>query len=327
MRGSFFILSALFFIGCSQKQYFTPKEVRSASAIKSSDTIKFFSRDGATLESGVALTPKRKLNLRLREGELFLNETKGGVVIATKTKRASIIRGNRREDITLPKPLLAGVIVDDKLIYVLKDNSFGVYNLATKSIQFNDTSQVIYSIDTRVANPIIIDNLAVIPLLNGKVVVFNLDTNRVIQKILISADSALNNVIFLKRFGQDTFIASTPHKIVSIKNRRRNEIKEEISEVKIDGSDIFIFLKDGRVLRADSRLRVQDEKKFKFAHFVVGTTHKNRVYALEKQGYLIVTNRNFTNTNVYKFPEVEWHSFVSGNRIYYDNNIIDLDSI
>ena len=60
---------------------------------------------------------------------------------------------------------------------------------------------------------------------------------------------------------------------------------------------------------------------------MVGTTHKNRVYALEKQGYLIVTNRNFTNTNVYKFPEVEWHSFVSGNRIYYDNNIIDLDSI
>jgi len=32
--------------------------------------------------------------------------------------------------------------------------------------------------------------------------------------------------------------------------------------------------------------------------FVVGTIYKNRVYALEKQGYLIVTNRNFTKTDV-----------------------------
>ncbi len=50
-------------------------------------------------------------------------------------------------------------------------------------------------------------------------------------------------------------------------------------------------------------LRVQDEKKFKFAHFVVGTIYKNRVYALEKQGYLIVTNRNFTKTDVYNYQK------------------------
>ncbi len=54
----------------------------------------------------------------------------------------------------------------------LKDNTFGVYNLDSKSIEFNDKSQVVNSIDTRVANPILVDNIVVIPLLNGKLIIF-----------------------------------------------------------------------------------------------------------------------------------------------------------
>ncbi len=92
----------------------------------------------------------------------------------------------------------------------------------------------------------------------------------------------------------------------------------------VDGSNILIFLKDGRILRTDTMLRVQDEKKFKFAHFVAGTLHGNRLFALEKQGYLIVTNRNFTKTDVYRVPEIDSSSFVSGKRIYYNGNILEL---
>lgn len=327
MKNSLLIISALlFFLGCSSKEYYTPKESFSGSALKNSDTITFFSRDGATLESGLVLIPKGRLNLNLKEGELFINRTPYGIILATKSKRVTVVRGKSRLDITLPKPLLAGTLIGDKLIYVLKDNSFGVYDLKDRDILFNDTSQVTYSIDTRVANPILVDNLVIIPLLNGKLIVFNIRANRVIKEVLVSVNGVLNNIIFLKRF-KDVVIASTPHKIVTIGDRGRKEIEEEISEVTLNGDNIFIFLKDGRVLRADSMLRVQDEKKFKFAHFVVGTLHNSRVFALEKQGYLIVTNKNFTDTKVYKFDEVEGHSFVSGGKIYYDNNIINLDRI
>jgi hypothetical protein len=327
MKNSLLLISALLFFGCSSKEYYTPKESFSASALKNSDTISFFSRDGATLESGLVLIPKGRLNLNLKDGELFINNTPYGTIVATKSKRATIIRGRSRLDITLPKPLLAGTLIGDKLVYVLKDNSFGVYDLKSRSVLFNDISQVTYSIDTRVANPILVDNLVIIPLLNGKIVVFNMRANRVVKEILISVNGVLNNIIFLKRL-KDALVVATPHKIVTISSKGRREIEDEISEVALNGNEIFIFLKDGRVLRADKMLRVQDEKKFKFAHFVVGTLRNNRVYALEKQGYLIVTNRNFTSTKVYKFDdEVEGHSFVSDGKIYYDDNIINLDSI
>ncbi len=99
------------------------------------------------------------------------------------------MRGSRREEITLPNPLLAGTLVKDRLIYLLKDNSYGVYNLRSREIEFNDKSQIIYSIDGRVANPILVDNYIVIPLLNGKLVIFDLKSNRVIKHVLVSSNS------------------------------------------------------------------------------------------------------------------------------------------
>jgi hypothetical protein len=325
-RASLLLIASILFFGCSQKQYYNPDTTKSASVTKSSNYIKFFSRDGATLDNGVALSPKNRFDLNLKDGQFFINRTPYGVIVATKGRDVTILRGKLELNITLPKPLIAGTIIKNKLIYVLKDNSFGVYNLDSKSIEFNDKSQVVNSIDTRVANPILVDNIVVIPLLNGKLIIFDARANRYVKEILVGANSILNNIIFLKKIG-DTLVVSTPHKVVTISNRGKQELEEEVSEVAINGQDIFIFLKDGRVLRADAMLRVQDEKKFKFAHFVVGAIYKNRVYALEKQGYLIVTNRNFTKTDVYKLPEVEAHSFVSGKLVYYDNNIINLDKI
>ncbi len=170
-RGSLLLTStitALIMVGCSSKQYYHPEQVKSGYTDNISDEIRFLSRDGANLSSGLALTPKFELDLNLKGGEMFINRSPYGSVIATKSKKSIILRGSRREEITLPKPLVAGTVVKDRLIYLLKDNSYGVYNLKSREIEFNDKSQVIYSIDSRVANPILVDNYIVIPLLNGK---------------------------------------------------------------------------------------------------------------------------------------------------------------
>ncbi len=82
------------------------------------------------------------------------------------------------------------------------------------------------------------------------------------------------------------------------------ELEEEISEVAIDGSNIFISWKMEEYWE-QIPIESQDEKKFKFAHFVAGTLHGDRLFALEKQGYLIVTNRNFTKRDVYRQPEID----------------------
>ncbi len=49
---------------------------------------------------------------------------------------------------------------------------------------------------------------------------------------------------------EDTLVSATPHKIVTISNRGKKELEEEISEVAIGGKDIFIFLKPPENLKS-----------------------------------------------------------------------------
>jgi hypothetical protein len=315
-------------MGCSSKQYYNPDRVYSgSSSISSTKYVVDFNRDGATLEDGTTLTKEGKLKLNLKDGYRFINQTKSGIVIANGDGVCKILKDNKSKSVKFSKSLLAGNIIDNKLIYLLKDNSFGVYDLSKESIIFNDKGEKTHSIDKRVTNPLKVDKFIVIPLLNGKIVVLNPKNNKIVKEIFISTQSSLNNIIFLKRFKKDNLIVATPHKLVNINNRGRKEFIEEISNVETDDKNIFLFSKDGRVLRLDEYLTVQDEKKFKFAHFSVSTIYKNKIYMLDKEGYLIVSNKNFTKHKVYKFPEVDNFSFVSGGKIYYSGNRIDLSRL
>jgi len=328
MRSKFLLLSfvIVLFTACSSKQYYRPQNIEGSVSPLSSEKIVNFNRAGATLENGKVLTRKGLLKLKLKEGYKFINANPNGVVLSNKDGKCIVLKNRKAQNIKFPKELIAGTVIGNYLVYILRDNNFGIYDLSKKSIVYNEKGERVLSIDARVTNPIQIENLVVVPLLNGKLVVLNLKEKKFIKDILVSTQSSLNNIIFLKRF-DNTLIASTPYKVIIVNNQGRREFKRDISEIVMDNDSIFVFSKDGTILRLDKTLTVQDEKKFKFAHFSVATVYKGRVYALDKQGYLIVTNRDFTKQKVYKVPEVEDYSFVSGGYIYYDGNKIDLDSL
>jgi hypothetical protein len=330
MRNKFLLLGSIVIIsliGCSSKKYFNPKNIDSgSSALSSANYIINFNRDGATLESGVVLTKDRRLKLNLENGYMFINRGANGIVIANGVGSCKILNDNKIQEITFPKALLAGTVINNRLVYILRDNSFGIYDLSKKSIIYNNKAEKVYSIDARVANPLRVDNLVVIPLLNGKITILDLKSNKVVKEIFISTQNSLNNVIFLQKF-KNTLVVATPHKVIAINTKGRREFKRDISEVVLDDSFIFVFSKDGKIFKLDKSLTVQDEKKFKFAHFSVSTIYKDRVYALDKQGYLIVSNKNFTKHRVYDYPEVNDYSFVSDGKIYYSGNKIELDRL
>jgi len=329
MRSRFLLLSlvvVLFFTACGSKQYYTPQNINSSVSTLSSEEIVNFNRAGATLKNGTVLTRKGTLKLKLEKGYKFINANSNGIVLSNKDGKCKVLKNGKTEAIEFPKELIAGTIIGNNLVYLLRDNNFGIYDLSKKSIVYNEKGEKVFSIDTRVVNPIQVENLVVVPLLNGKLVVLNLKEKKLVKEILVSTQSNLNNIIFLKRFN-DTLITSTPYKVISVDNQGKREFKRDISEVVMDNNSIFVFSKDGKISRLDKTLTIQDEKKFKFAHFSIATVYKDRVYALDKQGYLIVSNKNFTKQKVYKVPEVDGYSFVSGGYIYYDGNKIDLNSL
>ncbi|SFV57687.1 Putative lipoprotein [hydrothermal vent metagenome] len=320
-------IALLFLSGCGSKQYYTPENPIASSSFTSSDEIISFSRDGATMSSGKVLTSTEELKLNLKDGYSFINKRVGSIIVADREGNCRVIRDGKTREAKFAKALIAGTMVgDDALVYILKDNNFGVYDFSKKSIIYNNKAEKVFSIDTRVANPIQIDNLVIIPLLNGKLSILDLKTLKISKEIFVSTESFLNNIIFLKRL-KNSLISATPHKVIAYSNKGKREFEREISEVILDNNELFVFSKDGRIFRLDESLTIQDEKKFKFAHFSVATVYKDRVYALDKQGYLIVSNKNFTKHSVYEFPEVEGYSFVSNGKLYYDGNRIDLDTL
>ena len=320
--------TALFiFLGCSSKQYYNPEQTYNTSSSSIGDKIVHYSRNGATLTSGEILTKTQKVNLKLEKGFHFINNTKNTALIANQNGTCNIVsQKGVVATIQFPKALVAGTVVGKLLVYVLQNNSFGVYDLQKKSIIYSNKAQKAYAIDTRIANPLQIERLVVIPTLDGKLTILDLKTLKISKEMYVSTERSLNNIIFLGRLN-NTLIASTPNKILSINNQGKKELNTAISEVIIQDQNLFVFAKDGRILKLNESLSIQSEKKFKFAHFSVATVYKNSVYALDKQGYLIVSNLSFSEHRVYKVDEVKNYAFVSDGKLYYNQKIIDLNSL
>ena len=319
-------VSLLLMTGCGSKQYFSPEKIYDASTSKAG-TIQSFSRDGATLVDGRVLTKKGVSTASVTKGYSFINSSKGGMVTADKRGDCHLVLASGGEkSVKFSSPLVAGTIMQNKLVYILQDNSFGIYDLTTDKIVYNNKSQKVFSIDTRIANPYQIDNLVVVPTLGGKLSILDLSTLKLSKEIYVSTESTLNNIIFLNRVG-NTLVSATPHRVISYSSKGKREFDRAISEVIVSGNTIFVFAKDGEISQLDESMKVLNEKKFKFAHFSVASIIDDKIYAMDKQGLLIVSNKELTKYKVYKLPEVEGYSFVSGGKLYYDGRSVELTTL
>jgi hypothetical protein len=317
----------LIFLGCSSKQYYNPEQIYNASSNIMDDKIVHYSRNGATLASGDVLTRTQRVNLKLENGFHFINNTKNTALTADPHGNCNIVtKKGVVATVKFPQALVAGTLMGKFLVYVLQNNNFGVYDFEKKSTVYSSKAQKAFAIDTRIANPLQIENLVVIPTLDGKLTILDLKTLKVSKEMYVSTETSLNNIIFLGRLN-NTLIASTPNKILSISNKGKKELNTAVSEVIIQDKKLFVFAKDGRILKLDESLTIQSEKKFKFAHFSVATVYNNSIYALDKQGYLIASNPSFSKHKVYKVDEVKDYAFVSDGKLYYNQEIINLNTL
>ena len=320
-------IATILFAGCSSKQYFEPKQTDSLSASNMGDKLINYSRDGATLASGTILTKNQSKKIELDKGFYFINNNRNAAITADLQGNCHIVteRGTVASA-KFPQALVAGTLIGQFLVYVLQNNNYGIYDFKEHKIVYNNEAHKAYTIDRRIANPLLVDKLVVIPTLDGKLVVLDLTTKKIAKEIFVSTEKSLNNVIFLGNI-KDTLIAATPHKMISLSSKGKKEYNKEIADVVINGSNVFVFQKNGKIAKLDKSLSVISEKKFKFAHFSATAVDATKVYGLEKQGYLIVANRNLSKDKVYNVSKVEDFTFVSGNKIYYNGEIIDLSKL
>ncbi|CAA6810161.1 MAG: Unknown protein [uncultured Sulfurovum sp.] len=320
-------IAIFIFAGCSGKQYYEPESTSALSGSSMGDELVHYSRDGATLASGKVLTKTQIVDLKLEKGFYFINNSNNAALTADAYGNCNILTAKGIvASAKFPQALVAGTIIDKYLVYVLQNNHYGVYDFSQKKTVYTNKSTKVFAIDTRIANPLAIDKLVVIPTLDGKLTILDISTLKIIKEMYVSTESTFNNIIFLGKIN-NTLIAATPNKVLSISSQGKKELDTAVSEVIISEDSVFVFAIDGRILKLNESLSIVSEKKFKFAHFSVAALSNDKVFALDKQGYLIVANKSLSKHKVYNLSKVDSYAFVSNEKLYFDNEIIELNKL
>ena len=317
--------------GCSSKQYFEPEVTYEAEGVQSryEGKIVDLSRNGATLEDGRYIGKKGISSVRLGEGYRFLSESGRFILASNIDGKLKIIdkkRGKAYKTIELGLPVVSANIKNGLIAYVLSSNTFGLYRIKDGKKLIENRSEQTFAIDTRAASPMFVDSLVVMPMLDGKLVIFDTHDPENASVIYLSSDRAFNNVIYLGRTG-DTLVAATPKKLLTLGSEGEFEYKANIAEVVVSKGKVYLLTKEGRIVKFDMKLNELAHKKFKFAQYSAATVLNGKVYALEKQGSLIVLNDKLTKYKIYEVGEVDSPVFISGSKLYKDGEIIHLDRL
>ncbi len=323
--------AVLLFSGCSSKKYFEPQTTFSASSAVTSygSQIVDLSRDGATLQNGSYIGKAGINNIHLGEGYRFLNENSRYVLATNPEGILKIIDKQTKEAVravALHMPVVSATIKNGVIAYILNNNTFGVYLMKQNQKIIENRSERTFAIDTRAASPMFIENLVVMPMLDGKLIIVNIADPESAKVVYISSEPAFNNVIYLSRMG-NTMVAATPKKLITLGVEGKVEYKANISEVAIDKGRIYLFTKEGEIIALNERLEELAKNKFKFAHYSVATAFDGKVYALDQQGSLIVLNRDLNRYKIYDIGEVEEPALIVGDKLYKDGKVIHLSKL
>ena len=326
-----FTILALLFSGCSSKKYFEPENTFSASYASKSygANLVDLSRDGGTLSNGTYLGKAGISPINLGEGYRFLNESPSYVLAANTEGILKIIDKKTKEPIravSLHTPVVAASIKNGVIAYILNNNTFGIYLMKDNRKIVENRSERTYAIDTRAANPMFIENLVVMPMLDGKLIIVNVGNTENAKVVYISSEPVFNNVIHLSRMG-NTMVAATPMRLITLGAEGKLEYKANISEVAVDNGRVYVFTKEGEVIALNLSLEVVGTSKFKFAHYAVGTAFDGRVFALDQQGSLIVLSRDLKKSKIYDLGAVSEPAFITGTKLYKDGDVIELSKL
>lgn len=298
MRVVFTLIAAIFLItGCSSKQYFEPEDTRSFSGDTESlsSAIVSFNRDGATLEEGEVISEKGQSTTTLMEGFTFINHSENGIISTNNKDQIAI--GD--QIIEIGSIVIAASIKNGILALVHSDNSVSAYDLKDNKTIFKEYYSKSFVNDVRIANPIFMTNIILFPTLDGKVIIVSSQNFKVIRAINVDASGKFNNISFLDVVN-NTLIAATASKIVSVGDGVLNVKSYDIRDVISHGTDIYIATIDGQVIKTDISLNVQNRTKFKFAK-IYSLVYGTSLYALESQGYLINISDDFQTETIYDF--------------------------
>jgi len=324
-----FYLSAVFlalfiFSGCSSKEYFTPKVVKDDWDKQAflEETIITTTADGAVLENGQILTKEGVQEYLLPKGYSYIGQSDGWI-IASKVDGELLLQSI--DDITtqinfeLKKTVAGATVSGDKLAVVFATNEMALYQLSTKELVLKEGGNAPIAVDTRIVNPFFLNELVLFLTLDGKVVIINSDSKEVLRSMLVSSEDNFNNIIYFNVI-DNIMVAGTGYRLFSLSEKERRE-KYEMRDIIFNDEGIWITTKEGEVIALTPSLQLKAKRKYPFAHFLGMIFTEDKIYLLERQGYIIELSKDLSTSDVYELNIDDGYVYV-GEKAFYVNDII-----
>ncbi|WP_300697031.1 hypothetical protein [Helicobacter sp. UBA3407] len=316
--------------GCGSKYYFEPKEEEIKGKISFNDSIPSpivsLVRDGATLKNGQFITKYSEIpNVYLQKDARYLNQTEDYYLASAYQSLLLINKEDHTQtSIAFDNTPISASMYGQLIAVIFDNNTFALYDLNKSQITYKQDSTLAPTNNTLIAAPYFLNDIVVIPTLDGKLVIIDKNNMQMIRNIVVNGDKYFNNVIFLEAIG-NRMVAATPKRIISVSPSVINTFNANIKDILFFEDRIFIFTSEGEVILTDQDLNEKRRVKFPFAHFTAAN-HGRNIVILETRGYLIALDDELQNSSIFTLPDEITNPIFSGTRkIFIGNKILEVE--
>jgi ribosomal protein L27 len=277
----------------------------------------------ALLADRTVLTHTGLVNVEINEDDRLISESDGWIISASVDGNLSLISQNDVSVVkhfNLNKSVAGASVSGNDLAIIFADNEIALYDMETKNILFKEQGTKFVATDSRIVNPFFMRGLVLFPTLDGKVIFVNNAKKKRLRTVIVSSEDNFNNVIAFELI-QNKIIAATSYKILSMA-KKEVRVKYEIRNIIYDEDKIFIATKQGEVISLTPDLQVESKVKFPFAHFYAMVSNGDKLYVLEKEGYLIVLDKKSFDYTVHEVDFDDGFVFTSKKSFFVNDKKI-----
>lgn len=317
------IIMCIMIWGCSSKKHFEPPLVSGEMVFdgKLSSAIESTSREGAVLANQTLVSFQEGItSLVLEKDYKFLSQDEHYFLFQKQCRDLLIVDANNKNVQTIPydQCVLSARLQGNKIAMVLIDNTLVYYNVKDSQTIFSQKYASVIAINSYLASPHISSEYIVYPDLEGKVLVYSIAQNKIIKDILVSSDKFFNNVIYL--YARNNYlVAATSKRLSVVIDNRSFKYDVDLRDVLFYKNNIYALSIEGEIIEMDHTLNPLRRVKLPFAILSGIVIQGNKLYTLEKSGYVIELDLADFIPKVYK-SKLKKHKRMFYNRdtIFYD---------
>ncbi|MDF1877561.1 PQQ-binding-like beta-propeller repeat protein, partial [Sulfurimonas sp. SAG-AH-194-L11] len=290
---------------------------------ESKHTIIDTSSNVALLEDRTLLTHDGLVDVAISPSHRLISQSDGWIISASVDGNVSLISQADTsivKHLELKKSVAGATVSGNDLAVIFADNEIALYDIETKNVLFKEQGAKFIAVDSRIVNPFFMRGLVFFPTLDGKVIFVNNDKKKRLRTVIVSSEDNFNNVIAFDLI-ENKIIAATSYKILAMA-KKEIRVKYEIRSIVYDEDEVFIATKQGEIISLTSDLQVESKVKFPFAHFYAMVSNGDKLYVLEKEGYIIVLDKKTFDYTVHEVDFDDGFVFTSKKSFFVNDKKI-----